>query len=167
MDLCNKYQMENDVHKAREYSFDSVEKRNELNSLNEIKRVRSIDELKVFMKKMDREIKVDNLESNQMLIQKCIDLSGNINDILNLMEKKYYPSSINGSTNGMNFWMTVVAALQNPKAKGSMMRYLLEQGGGHDGFSELIKVFGEMKNKNMCIRTFDIMLNCVEFLLYD
>ena len=67
----------------------------------------------------------------------------------------------------MNFWMTVVAALQNPKAKGSMMRYLLEQGGGHDGFSELIKVFGEMKNKNMCIRTFDMMFNCVEFLLYD
>ena len=167
VDLCNKYQMENDVHRAREYNFDSVKKRNELNSLNEIKRVRSIDELKVFMEKMNREIRVDNLESNQMLIQKCIDLSGNINDILNLMEKKYYPSSINVSTNGMNFWMTVVAALQNPKAKGSMMRYLLEQGGGHDGFSELIKVFGEMKNKNMCIRTFDIMLNCVEFLLYD
>ena len=70
VDLCNKYQMENDVHRAREYNFDSVEKRNELNSLNEIKRVRSIDELKVFMEKMNREIRVDNLESNQMLIQK-------------------------------------------------------------------------------------------------
>ncbi len=167
VDLCNKYDMENDVHKAKEYSFDSVEKRNELNSLNEIKKVKSIDELKVFIEKMDRVIRVDNLESNQMLVQKCIDLNGNINDILNLMKKQYYPSSINGSANGMNFWMTVVAALQNPKAKGSMMRYLLEQGGGHDGFSELIKVFGEIKNKNMCIRTFDIMLNCVEFLLYD
>ena len=43
----------------------------------------------------------------------------------------------------------------------------LKKEGGLDGFSELIKVFGEIKNKNMCIRTFDIMLNCVEFLLYD
>ena len=78
---------------------------------------------------MDRVIRVDNLESNQMLVQKCIDLNGNINDILNLMKKQYYPSSINGSANGMNFWMTVVAALHNPKAKGSMMQQPAEMTG--------------------------------------
>ena len=167
VDLCNKYHMENDAHEAKEYSSDSGEKRNERNNLNGIRKIKSSDGLKAFIEKMDREISVNNLESNQMLIQKCIDLNGNINDVLNLMKKQYYPSSINSSTNGRNFWMTVVAALKNPKAKESMMRYLLEQGGGHDGFSELIKIFGEMKNKNICTRAFDIMLNCIEFLVYD
>ena len=165
--LCDKYHIENDVNKTEKYSIDSVEKRNEPDSLNEIKKINSVDDLKLFIKRMNREIRVDNLEANKILIQKCIDLDENINDILNLMQENYYPSSVNGSVNGMNFWMMVVAALQNPKAKGSMMKYLLEQGGGHDGFSELIKIFGEMKNKDMCIRTFDMMLNCVEFLVYD
>ena len=83
------------------------------------------------------------------------------------MKNKYYPSSIAGSVNSINFWMTVVATLKNPKAKGSMLDYLLEHGGGHDGFSELIKIFGEMKQKEICLEAFDTLMKCVEFLLYD
>lgn len=165
--LCNKYHVENDINETKNSIFPSVKKESEQNSLNEIKKIKSIDEFKVFIKKLNREIRVNNLEANKMLIQKSIDLNGNIDDILNLMEEKYYPSSASGSINSVNFWMTVVAALQNPRAKADMMKYLLEQGGGHDGLNELIKIFGEMKNKNLCMKAFDIMIKCVEFLVYD
>lgn len=62
--------------------------------------------------------------------------------------------------------MTVVAALKNPRSKGSMLDYLLNYS-GHDGFSELIKVYAELKDKDICIEAFETMLKCVEFLLYD
>lgn len=165
--LCNQYHLKNDVNKSKEYSLETVVKRSVQDGLNEIDEVKSADDLKVFIKRLDREIRIADLETNKKLIQKSVDLTGNINDILNLMKEEYYPSFINGSINGMNFWLTVVAALQNPRAKGSMMKYLLEHGGGHDGFCELIKIFGKMKNKNVCTRAFETLLNCVEFLVYD
>ncbi|MCC0697100.1 hypothetical protein [Clostridioides sp. ES-S-0048-02] len=76
-----------------------------------------------------------------------------------------YPSSLFYSRNSHNFWMTVLAALKNTKSKNSMLQYLLENGGGHDGFNELIKIYGYLGNKDLCIKLFERMLTCIEFLL--
>ena len=61
--------------------------------------------------------------------------------------------------------MTVISALKNQKSKNSMVDYLIKSGGGHDGFSELIKIYGFLDNKEICIRAFNTMLGCIEFLL--
>lgn len=167
VNLCNQHQIEVDVNKEREYEYSVTSVERETDSLEKLKEVTSVEKLKEFIVKMDRGCRVDSFEINEMLIKKSIDLTGNIDDILMLMKNKYYPSSIAGSINSINFWMTVVAALKNPKAKGSMLDYLLEYGGGHDGFSELIKIFGEMKQKEICMEAFDTLMKCVEFLLYD
>lgn len=61
--------------------------------------------------------------------------------------------------------MTVVAALKNSKSKNSIFEYLITSGGGHDGFSELIKIYAALDNKKVCVNAFETLLNTVEFLL--
>ena len=58
--------------------------------------------------------------------------------------------------------MTVVCALKNAKAKNSIIDYLITYGGGHDGFSELIKIYGYLGNKDICLETFHKMMDCIE-----
>lgn len=61
--------------------------------------------------------------------------------------------------------MTVVSALKNAKTKSSIFDYLINHGGGHDGFSEIIKIYGYIGQKDICLKTFDKMIDCIEFLL--
>lgn len=164
--LCKERQLEVDVNKEKITEYPQTSAKIEPDIMEKLNEVTSRDELKEFIKGMERKYIVDSFEINELLIQKAIDLTGNIDDILNLMHDKYYPSSISGSVNSVNFWMTVVAALKNPRSKGSMLDYLLNYS-GHDGFSELIKVYAELKDKDICIEAFETMLKCVEFLLYD
>lgn len=162
--LCNKRQKEIDVIKEKipEYSVKSREQKNDtLKILNEID---TAEELITFIPKLQREYSIDTFEVNEMLIQKSIDLMGNIEDIVKMLSDSYYPSSVSGTLNGRNFWMTVVSALRHPRSKSEMLDYLIKSG-GHDGFSELIKICGELNNKDICLEAFDTMIKCIEFLL--
>ncbi|HBF6541367.1 TPA: hypothetical protein KOT37_003928, partial [Clostridioides difficile] len=123
------------------------------------------EDLCEFIKRLDGEYYLENLEINELFIKKCVDINGNIEVIIDMFTRYNYPSSLYYSRNSHNFWMTVLSALKNAKSKNSMMQYLLENGGGHDGFSELIKIYGYLGNKDICIKLFERMLTCVEFLL--
>ena len=133
--------------------------------LNIIKCIKSEKDLRAFINKMETEYILDNLNVNEQLLKKCIEITGNINLIISLLENKHYPSSTIYSCNSGNFWMLIVAALNNPKSKSSIFEYLIESGGGHHGCSELIVIYAFMDKRDVCMKAFETLLNIVEFLV--
>ncbi|EGT4545253.1 hypothetical protein AB2V88_08235 [Clostridioides difficile] len=168
VELCKKYNKKIDIEKEKEneycYSVKPLEKENQ-DILEIINSINTEEDLCEFIKRLDGEYYLENLEINELFIKKCVDINGNIEVIIDMFTRYNYPSSLYYSRNSHNFWMTVLSALKNAKSKNSMMQYLLENGGGHDGFSELIKIYGYLGNKDICIKLFERMLTCVEFLL--
>lgn len=166
--LCKVRKKEVDVSKAKEYIYTKKcesDINDENNLLDIIEQIDSGDRLNSFISKLDREYYLNNLNINEQLIQKCIEITGNIDGIICHLLDKHYPSSIHYSGNSGYFWMTVVAALKNPKSRNSIFEYLITSGGGHDGFSELIKIYAALDNKKVCVNAFESLLNTVEFLL--
>lgn len=164
-ELCAVRSKSVDVNKAREieYSVTSTPKKN--STLEVLTAIDTEEELTQFVSKLRREYNIDNFAINDMLINKSVELSGNIDNIIRVLSKSNYPSNISYSTNSHNFWMTVVSALKNAKTKSTIFDYLVNHGGGHDGFSEIIKIYGFLGNKDICLKTFDKMIDCIEFLL--
>lgn len=164
-ELCNARKKKVDVDKEKEIEYSKVSKEQENNTLEVLDAISTEDDLKLFISKLRREYRIDSFEINDMLIKKSIDLSGNIDGIIDVLAESNYPSNISYSTNSYYFWMTVVSALKNAKAKSSIFDYLVNHGGGHDGFSEVIKIYGYLGNKEICLETFNKMIDCIEFLL--
>lgn len=163
--LCYEHQKEVDVSKQKEWDYKQNDVKHREDYLKILSGINSVEELKLFITKMQREYLVDNYQIGEILIQKSVDLIGNIDDILKLLSEQYYPSSSVGYTNSRNYWMVMVAALRNQKSRSSAFNYLISHGGGHDGFSELIKIYSELNNKDICLKLFDTMVRCIEFLL--
>lgn len=164
--LCKRYKKKIDVEKEKETSYliKPLEKENH-DIIERINSINTEEDLSEFIKKLDRGSYLENLEINELFIKKCININGNIDEIIDMFTRYNYPSSLSYSRNNSNFWMTVVASLKNTNSKNSMIEYLLENGGGHDGFNELIKIYGYLGNKDICIKLFEKMLICIEFLL--
>lgn len=164
-ELCAVRSKSVDVNKEREieYSVTSTPKKN--NTLEVLTAIDTEEKLTQFVNKLRRECNIDDFAINDMLINKSVELSGNIDNIIRVLSELNYPSNISYSTNSHNFWMTVVSALKNATTKSTVLDYLLNHGGGHDGFSEIIKIYGYLNNKDICLKTFDKMIDCIEFLL--
>lgn len=156
--LCRKYSKEIDVEKEKEIEYPvSTKKEPEVKTLDILKEVDNESEL-------ESNYLLDDFEVNDLLIDKCFDIFGNIDLLFTLLNKLHYPSSTQYSYNSRYFWMTVVSALKNQKSKNSMVDFLIKNCGGHDGFSELIKIYGFMDDKEICIGAFNTMLKTIEFL---
>ena len=164
--LCQKYNKNIDVIREQEVLCSTTSSKKEnINILDIINVIDTEDDLDEFLIKLNREYSLDSLEVNELLIKKCIDITGNIEGLINVLTKTHYPSSVFYSNNSSYFWMTIVSALKNQKSKNSILDYLLINGGGHDGFNELIKIYGFLGNRDVCVEAFEKMLSCVEFLL--
>lgn len=164
--LCSKLGKKVDVVKEKGIKYPVTPKKEpEVKTLDALKGIEIKAELNEFFKKLESNYLLDNFEVNDLLIKKCFDIYGNIDLVLALLNKLHYPNNIRYSYNSIYFWMTVVSALKNQKSKNSIIDYLIKSGGGHDGFSELIKIFGFLDCKEICIKSFDTMLNGIEFLL--
>lgn len=163
--LCKARNKEMDVNKEKEIVYSYAPKIQKNDVLQNLINIDYGENLKIFISKLHRDYPLDSFEINELLIEKSIELIGNIDDIIDVFAKSHYPSNISYSTNSYNFWMTVVCALKNAKAKNSIIDYLITYGGGHDGFSELIKIYGYLGNKDICLETFHKMMDCIEFLL--
>lgn len=163
--LCGLRNKEIDVSKEKKSDYNITSNEKENNTFQILSEINSVEQLEEFIRGLKRKYRVDSFEVNDMLISKSIESIGNIDYILDLFSESNYPSNISCSINSHNFWMTVVSALKNEKSKSDMFNYLLTHGGGHDGFSEVIKIYGYLGYKEICVETFGKMLDCVEFLL--
>ncbi len=165
VNLCNKYNHNLDCTKKEPVFYSSQRGSKEGDDIKEVVHLlKSKEDLDDFIKRISKQNCLQSLEVNELFIEKCLMIDGGIDRIINIFKKYYYPSSLH-SINSHNFWLTVVAALKNSNSKSKMTEYLLESGGGHDGFSELIKIYAYLGNKDLCIRLFERLLASVEFLL--
>ena len=151
--------------KLKEYQSYPVVKREKINSFEALTEVVDREGLFDFIDKTKSVAVLDTMEINKLLIDKSLELCGDISRIIDQMKKCFYPSNTHYCINSKYFWMTTVCAIKNPKSKTEMMTYLLECGGGHDGFCELIKINGALDNKITTIDLFERLLDCVDFLL--
>jgi hypothetical protein len=154
------------VQKEKEFEYTtSKEEKLKINALDNLKIIEEKEALDDFFKKIESNCLLINFEVNDLLVEKCLSIYGNIDAILDLLTKIHYPSSTNYTYNSSNLWMTVVSALKNQQSKNIMIDYLIKSGGGHDGFTELIKIYGYLDNKVICTNAFDAMLSSIDFLL--
>lgn len=164
IELCALRNISIDVKKEREIEYPKTSSRQD-STWEVLSAIDTEEGLKQFIGKLPREYHMDDFAKNDMLIEKSIELIGNIDDVIEVLSDSHYPSSTYYSANSHYFWMTVISALKNTKTKGSILDYLYTHGGGHNGFSEIIKIYGFLGNKDICLKTFDKMIDCIEFLL--
>ncbi|MEF9984472.1 MAG: hypothetical protein RR710_08025 [Oscillospiraceae bacterium] len=161
--LCSSQNKEIDVIQEKKVEYSVVPSTRVNCTLKNLEDINSTQEFKCLIEKFPQEHLIDNIEISDLLIKKSIDLTGNIDEIIALLSRSYYPSNV--SYSGYNYWMIIVSALKNPQSKNSIFSYLISHGGGHDGFSELIKIYGHLKNKDICLDAFRSLMRCIEFLL--
>ena len=162
--MCSKRSEEVNVD-LKEFLPYPVLEREKINSIEALTAAADKEGMFDFIDKTKSVAALDTMEINKLLIDKSLELCGDISRIIDQMKKCFYPSNTHYCINSKYFWMTTVCALKNPKSKTEMMTYLLECGGGHDGFCELIKINGALGNKNTTIELFERLLDCVDFLL--
>ncbi|SHI01033.1 hypothetical protein SAMN02745196_02320 [Clostridium collagenovorans DSM 3089] len=163
--LFLRYGNESSITKRKEITVQPKGEKKELvDVLSILKQIKTREALDEFFTQLKSNYSIDTFEVNELLIDKCFEIYGDIEMIFNLFEKSYYPGNMI-SFNSHNFWMTVVVALRNIKSKNDMIEFLINSGGGHDGFSELIKIYGFIGDKYNCIKAFDSLIRCIEFLL--
>ena len=162
--MCSKRSEEVNVD-LKEFLPYPVLEREKINSIEALTAAADKEGMFDFIDKTKSVAALDTMEINKLLIDKSLELCGDISRIIDQMKKCFYPSNTHYCINSKYFWMTTVCALKNPKSKTEMTTYLLECGGGHDGFCELIKINGALGNKNTTIELFERLLDCVDFLL--
>lgn len=131
-----------------------------------IKGLDTKEKLEQFFNNLDSKYCVDTLEQYEYLIEKCIDLFGNINIFINHLRINRYPDTIYFKKNSEYLYLGIAAALDNTNAKQQMVNYLLHEGGGHDSYYELIKVYDVLEDKDMCIDLFESLLSDIILLVY-
>ena len=164
IELCSARSITVDIKKEREIAYNVTPSRQD-NTWEVLSSIDTEEDLKQFISKLHREYCINDFATNDMLIEKSIELIGNIDEIIKVLSDSNYPSNTSYSANSHNFWMTIVSALKNTKTKSVVHDYLLNHGGGHDGFSEIVKIYGHLGDKDVCLKVFDKMVNCIDFLL--
>ncbi|MBM7663948.1 hypothetical protein JOC25_000404 [Solibacillus kalamii] len=167
--LCERFSKPVDVEEKKEAEYNmtpilsNTEKVDLTKFINELD---SEEKLEQFFTDFDFKYCVDALEHYECLISKMLDLFGNIDMLINHMRENRYPDMTHLKKNSKYLYLGIVAALANGTAKQQMVNYLINEGGGHDSNLELMKVYEELGDKNMCLNLFKSLINDVNLFVY-
>ncbi|MBT2217987.1 hypothetical protein KK120_19475 [Virgibacillus dakarensis] len=167
--LCERFSKNVDVDEKKEseyYTGASITKSEKVDLSKIIKGLNSKEKLEQFFKNLDSKYCLDALEQYECLIEKCVDLFGNIDILIKHMRENRYPDMTYLKNNSEYLYFGITAALDNANSKQQMVNYLNNEGGGHDSYYELMKVYEVLGDKDMCLNLFKSLLNDVNLFVY-
>ncbi|MEC5424271.1 hypothetical protein QGM71_12290 [Virgibacillus sp. C22-A2] len=167
--LCERFSKQVDVDEKKESDINpkaTVSKSDNMTLTKIIRGLDSKEKLEQFFNYLDSKYCIDTLEQYECLVEKCVDIFGNINILINHLCVNRYPDMIYFKKNSEYLYLGIAAALDNANTKQQMVNYLINEGGGHDSYYELIKVYEVLEDKHMCVRLFESLLNDVNLLVY-
>ncbi|WP_421535581.1 NACHT domain-containing protein [Priestia sp. D3YE.R1] len=167
--LCTRFSQAIDAEKILEISHfrNNIESRKkECNVQKMVLEINNKEKLLLFFRDLQNKFTVGTIEQYEILVDKCVEFNGDIDALINYMKECRYPSIGHYNRNSKNLYLAVAAALRNANTKQQMTSYLINDGGGHDGYYELIKAYEVLGDKEMCLNLFNTFFNAVILLTY-
>jgi hypothetical protein len=167
--LCERFSKQVDVEEKKELDYitnPTIPNLEKVDLINIINGVDSKEKLEQFFNDFDSKYFVDTLEQYECLVNKSLELFGNIDNLIKTMRENRYPDMTHLKRNSKYLFLGIVAALDNVNAKQQMVNYLISEGGGHDSYYELMKVYEVLGDKNMCLNLFKSLINDVNLIVY-
>ena len=135
-----------------------------LNRLSDIDNEQALNTIYGELHILDSGILIQKLETWQILVDKTFEINGNINLLLNLFKKDYYPHSDYSTYNAKYYHFGLAAALKNINTRKDMIDYL-SKNSGHGGFINIMKAYEVLRDKEMCVKLFERFLKFCHLLV--
>jgi hypothetical protein len=107
-------------------------------------------------------ITLSNLKSWETLIQKTLEIFGNIAPFIAYVREKRFPHY--GYLGNEYLHLGLAASLKNPDSNKETIQYLSENT-GHGGFLNVIKAFEAIVDGRTCVLLFERYLRICNFLV--
>ncbi|MCM0626610.1 hypothetical protein M5J14_19110 [Lysinibacillus sp. OL1_EC] len=167
--LCEQFSKPIDVDEKKEAEYNTTltlsnsEKMDLMKIINELDSEKKVEQ---FFADFDSKYCVDALEHYECLVSISLEFFGGIDILINHMRENRYPDMTHLKKNSKYLYLGIVAALDNGNSKQQMVNYLINEGGGHDSYLELMKVYEVLGDKNMCLNLFKSLVNDVNLFVY-
>ncbi len=167
LDFCKKFNKNANVaiEKPEENGYKYDPKLEQIFTTN-IKKANTPAKIRGLYKKLSNyknNIVLTEKSSWNALLIKTQELCGNISLFINLLKNNNYPNTDFFTSNSRYFHLGLAIVLDNPKMKMEGVHHLYKNT-GHGGFENMIKVYAEIGNKEMCRKLFDRYLQICDLL---
>lgn len=165
IELCKKYRRKLDI--AFDGKGGKVQKQPKMSegqfvqAFKKATTQKKIDSLYLELHNSHNNITVSKLESWETLIQKTLEIFGNITPFTDFLKEKRFPHY--GYFSNEYLHLGLAAALKNPDSKQEIIRYLSENT-GHGGFLNVMKAFEAIGDGSTCVLLFERYLRICNFL---
>lgn len=159
--LCQKYSKNPNVEiKERDQAGKKFSQKEFVKSLNKINTKREISNL---YKKIEDGIVLTEKSSWEALLRQTYKVSGNITPFINQIEKSSFPHAdfFRANSKYLHFGLAVAMEDINMKAEATKCLY---QNTGHGGFSNMMRVYEAMGDRQMCRKLFTRYLQLCHLL---
>lgn len=167
LDLCKKFNKNPNVtiEKPEEETY-KYNPQIEQKFVAEIKKANTPTKIKGLYRKLSnykRNIVLAEKSSWDVLLNKTQKVCKNISPFIKLLVKNSYPHTDFYTSNSKYFHLGLAVAFSNPEMKDEATRHLYRNT-GHGGFENMIKVYSEIRNKEMCRKLFNRYLQLCDLL---
>jgi hypothetical protein len=135
--------------------------------IRELRATKTKRKLNLLYKKLrdyDYRVELTQYKSWKLLIDKTLEIMGNVKRFIMFLEDNAYPHLCNLTQNSKHLHYGLAVALANIATKKEIMTYLSD-GTGHGGFFNVMKAYEVNRDKEMCIRLFDHYLAMCKLLV--
>jgi hypothetical protein len=166
IDLCKKYKKEpnTSIEIKEEIKPDSRLEQQFISKVKKVKTPRQIKSLYKHLENYDNRIVLAQKESWIILINKTFDICENIMPFTKLLERYSFPHTDFFTSNSEYFYFGLAAAVNNPQTRPEALHHLYKNT-GHGGFKNIMKVYAEIGDKEMCKKLFQRYLQLCDFLV--
>ncbi len=168
VDLCKKYNKEINITFDEKNDYQRETKISENDFIDELKKAKTKQEIIVLYKKLNdynNGIVLIKPESWKLLVEKTYAVNKNIKPFVELLRKNSFPHTDWLTSNSKYFQFGLAAALENINTKEEMMGYLFDKTTGHGGFTNVMKSYEVIGNRDMCLKLFRRYLRFCDFLV--
>lgn len=102
-------------------------------------------------------IALSDYDSWKTLIEKTFKIEGNLTMFLNYLEKNHFPNTDFWSNNSKYLYLAVAVTLENINMRNEMLHYLFKNS-GYGGFTNIMKSYEKLNDKDMCLKLFNAYL---------
>jgi hypothetical protein len=163
--LCDKYSYSFELNLEKAKNESNENENLFVQKLENTKEKQELEKLFNDLNNYENKITLKNFNSWNILIEKNIDLFGNINLFIQLLKENNYPHSNWYSNNSSYFYMGLAVSISNIESRNEIFEYLATNT-GHGGFANLIETYSVLKDKDMCISLFNSYLKFCDLLVY-
>ena len=167
--LCKKYRktinLTIEENTERIYQETKISEIEFVKKLKKVQNKKELSDLYKTLKNYENNIVLSKEESWKLLIEKTYSINNNTELFIDLLRINHFPHFDGMTSNSKYLYIGLGFSLENINTKEEIMQYLFDKTTGHDGFVNVIKSYGVIGDKEMCLKLFKRYLQFCDFLV--